>query len=155
MAEEVIVAFTARATQDVGHQIQASRASIGILDSSLNLTLRRTLVDIDTLLRLGLALVLGVVGNEGTLDLVGVEDSGLLAVGLGDLFLIGIGADLKEVCRVMEVRCVSLRFPKKKKKRGSKNAMSKEKGVLTYHRRSHWHLHLRPHHRVDQRSHSL
>lgn len=46
---------------------------------------------------LGLALILGVIGDEGALDFVRVQGTRLLAVGFGDLFLIGIRADLEEI----------------------------------------------------------
>lgn len=108
----MVVTLTVRAAQDVGDEVQTGRAGVGVLDCGVNLALSRTLVDIDPLIGLGLALVLGVVGDEGALDLVRVDGSRLLAVGLGDLFLIGIGTDLEEVCSGpgIEVRYVSLKM---------------------------------------------
>jgi hypothetical protein len=95
----VVVTLAVRAAEDVGDEVQTGGAGVGVSDCGVNLALRRTLVDIDPFVGLGLALVLGVVGDEGALDLVRVDGSGLLAVGLGDLFLIGIGTDLEEVWR--------------------------------------------------------
>jgi len=54
---------------------------------------------VDALLGFGLGLVLGVVCDESALDLVWMDGSGLLAVGFGDLVLVGIGTDLEEVYR--------------------------------------------------------
>lgn len=95
----MVVTLAIRATEDVGDEVQTGRPGVGVSDCGINLALSRTLVDIDPLVGLGLVLVLGVVGDEGTLDLVRVDGSGLLAVGFGDLFLIGIGTDLEEVWR--------------------------------------------------------
>lgn len=97
--KEVVVTLAIRAAEDVGDEVQPGRPGVGVSDCGINLALSRTLVDIDPLVGLGLVLVLGVVGDEGTLDLVRVDGSGLLAVGFGDLFLIGIGTDLEEVWR--------------------------------------------------------
>ena len=97
--KEVVVTLAIRAAEDVGDEVQTGRPGVGVSDCGINLALSRTLVDIDPLVGLGLVLVLGVVGDEGTLDLVRVDGSGLLAVGFGDLFLIGIGTDLEEVWR--------------------------------------------------------
>lgn len=107
----MVVTLAVGAAQDVGDEVQTGRAGVGVLDCGVNLALSRSLVDIDPLVGLGLALVLGVVGDEGALDLVRVDGSRLLAVCLGDLFLIGIGTDLEEVCRSgLEVRYVSLKM---------------------------------------------
>lgn len=101
----MVVTLAVSAAQDVGDEVQTGRAGVGVLNCGVNLALSRSLVDIDPLVRLGLALVLGVIGDEGAFDLVWVDGSRLLAVGLGDLFLIGIGTDLEEVCRLgIEVR---------------------------------------------------
>lgn len=114
----MVVTLAVGTAQDVGDEVQTGRAGVGVLDCGVNLALSRPLVDIDPLVGLGLALVLGVVGDEGALDLVRVDGSRLLAVGLGDLFLIGIGTDLEEVCKSgIEVRYVSLRMMKIKMKR--------------------------------------
>lgn len=94
----MIVALTARALKDIRNQVQTSRAGGGSLEGSIDLALGGTGRNVDAGLGgLGLALVFGVVGNERTLDLVRVDNAGLLAVGLGDLFQIGIWADLEEV----------------------------------------------------------
>jgi len=61
------------------------------------LTLGRTGGDIDTLFGLGIGLVFGEIGDERPLDLVWVQGTRLLAVGFGDLFLVGIRADFEEV----------------------------------------------------------
>lgn len=107
----MVVTLAVGAAQDVGDEVQTGRAGVGVLDCGVNLALSRSLVDIDPLVGLGLGLVLGVVGDEGALDLVRVDGSRLLAVCLGDLFLIGIGTDLEEVCRSgLEVRYVSLKM---------------------------------------------
>ena len=114
----MVVTLAVGAAQDVGDEVQTGRAGVGVLDCGVNLALSRSLVDIDPLVGLGLALVLGVVGDEGALDLVRVDGSRLLAVCLGDLFLIGIGTDLEEVCRSgLEVRYVSLKMMEIKMKR--------------------------------------
>lgn len=71
---------------------------MGLLDSGSNFALGGTLADMDALLgSFGLALVLGTVGDEGSLDLVGVEKSGFLAVGLVQFVLVGIGTHTEEV----------------------------------------------------------
>lgn len=95
--QEVIVALAAGATQDIGDEVQTSGAGGSSLDRGIDLALGRAGGDVDTLLGFGIVLVLGVVGDEGSLDLVRVQGTRLLAVGLCDLFLIGIRADLEEV----------------------------------------------------------
>jgi hypothetical protein len=94
----VIVALTARALEDIRNEVQTSRADRGSLESRIDLALGGTGGNVDAGLGgFGLALVFGVVGNESTLDLVGMDNAGLLAICLGDLFQIGIWADLEEV----------------------------------------------------------
>ena len=53
--------------------------------------------NIDALLGLGIGLVLGIIGDEGALHLVRVQSTRLGTVSLGDLLLVGIRADFKEV----------------------------------------------------------
>lgn len=94
----MIVALTPRALQDIRNEVQPSRAGRGSLESSIDLAFGRTRGNVDAGLGgFGLVLVFGVVRNESTLDLVGMDNAGLFAVGLGDLFQIGIWADLEEV----------------------------------------------------------
>lgn len=67
---------------------------MSLLDGIVDLTLGRALVG--TLF--GFGLVLGAVGDEGALDLVRVEETGFLAVGLVQVVLVGIGASTQEIC---------------------------------------------------------
>lgn len=127
----MVVTLAVGAAQDVGDEVQTGRAGVGVLDCGVNLALSRSLVDIDPLVGLGLALVLGVVGDEGALDLVRVDGSRLLAVGLGDLFLIGIGTDLEEVCSAgTELDTYALKESKmEKKEQKEQNAMLERRHI--------------------------
>lgn len=127
----MVITLTVGAAQDVGDEVQTSGAGIGVLDCSVNLALGRTLVDIDALVGLGLVLVLGVVGNESALDLVRVDGSRLLAVGLGDLVLIGIGTNLEEVCSAgTELDTYALKESKmEKKEQKEQNAMLERRHI--------------------------
>jgi hypothetical protein len=96
--QKVIVTLTTGSAEDVGDGVQASSPFMGFLDSRGNFALGGSLVDMDALLGgFGFALVLGAVGDEGSLDLVGVEKSGFLAVGLVQFVLVGIGTHTEEV----------------------------------------------------------
>lgn len=85
--EEVIVSLALRATEDVCHYAETSKASRSFLAESIDLLLRRLLVLVD--MDGGLVSLLGlldwwggVVGSDETLTgLVGVQDTGLLLVG--------------------------------------------------------------------------
>lgn len=96
--QEVIVALATGPLEDVGNEVQARGAGIGFLDGGVDFALRGTLVHVHALVGLGLGLILGVIGDEGAADLVRVQVLGLFAVGLDDLLLVGIGANLEEVC---------------------------------------------------------
>jgi hypothetical protein len=69
----VIVALAAGATQDIGDEVQTTGAGGSSLDRGIDLALGRAGGDVDTLLGFGIVLVLGVVGDEGSLDLVRVQ----------------------------------------------------------------------------------
>jgi hypothetical protein len=95
--QEVIIALAAGTLEHVGDEVQACGAGIGVLDGGVDFALGGALVHVHAFGGLGLGLVLGVIGDEGATDLVWVQVLGLFAVGLDDLFLVGIGADLEEV----------------------------------------------------------
>lgn len=98
IGNEVVVASTAGALQDVGDNGQAGLAVRSLLDGGLDLGLRGALGDLDAgLLVLLVLLGLGALGGELLLDLVGVEGTGLLAVGFVDIILGGRGGDAEEV----------------------------------------------------------
>lgn len=92
VAEEVIVALAFRATKNVGHYAEASKASRGFLAESIDLLLCRllVLVDVDGGLFTLLGLLYrrgGIVGSDETLTgLVRVQDTSLLLVGGIDVF---------------------------------------------------------------------
>lgn len=95
----MVVALATRATEDIGDGVEASGALMCLLHSSGDFPLRRTLVDMDTGLGgLGARLVLGAVGDERPLDFIGVQESGLLTVGLAQFVLVGIGFGAEEIC---------------------------------------------------------
>ena len=95
----MVVPLTRRTAKDVSDGVQAGGSFGGLLDGRRDLALGGTLVDMNPrLARLRLGLVLGAVGNEGASDLVGVEKSGFLAVGLVQFILVGIGLNLEEIC---------------------------------------------------------
>lgn len=90
--EEVVVAFTGRATEDIGDDVQTGGSLVGFADGLVDLALRWTLVDVDALLRgLRFGLVLGGVGDEGALDLVRVYEARFLAVSFVEGVLVGVG----------------------------------------------------------------
>lgn len=92
VAEEVIVALAFRATKNVGHYAEASKASRGFLAESIDLLLCRllVLVDVDGGLFTLLGLLdrrCGIVGSDEALTgLVRVQDTSLLLVGGIDVF---------------------------------------------------------------------
>lgn len=92
VAEEVIVALAFRATKNVGHYAEASKASRGFLAESIDLLLGRllVLVDVDGGLFTLLGLLDrrgGIVGSDEALTgLVRVQDTSLLLVGGIDVF---------------------------------------------------------------------
>lgn len=100
IAQEMIVAFSAGSSQDVGHYTEARKSITGSFGCSLDLCLRRALRDMDSwllALRLGLVLACGSIGDELLLDLVGVKKTGPLAVGLVDFVLGRGGSDAYEI----------------------------------------------------------
>lgn len=95
VTEEVVVALALRATKDVGHYAETSKASRGLLAEGIDLLLRRLLILLDMDGRLvSLLCVLdrrrGVVGSDETLTgLVRVQDTSLLLVGSVDGVKVG------------------------------------------------------------------
>lgn len=85
--KEVIVAFTSRATQDVGNQRQAGLALRSVLDGGIDLCLGSGFGSGST----GFLVVLAAELEQLLLDLVRVQGPRLLAVGLGDVVLGGRG----------------------------------------------------------------
>ena len=73
IAEEVIVALSARASQDVGHYTQARKAIAGCLGCGVDLCFRRALGDMNArFLALGFSFASRFLGDELLLDFVGV-----------------------------------------------------------------------------------
>jgi hypothetical protein len=70
----MIVAFSSRASKNIGHYAQARESIAGSFGGSFDLGLRGPFRDCDTrlLLTLWLALSSGLVGNELLLDFVGM-----------------------------------------------------------------------------------
>lgn len=95
----MVVALATRATEDIGDGVEASGALMSLLHGRSDFALRRTTVDMDTGLGgLGARLVLGAVGDEGPLDFIGMQKSGLLTVGLAQFILVGVGFGAEKIC---------------------------------------------------------
>lgn len=98
--EEMVVALAAGPAEDVGDGVEAGGTFVGFLDGGGDFALRGALVDVDAGLGgFGPGLVRGAVGDEAALDLVRVQLTRSLAVGLVEFVLVGAGLDTEEICR--------------------------------------------------------
>jgi hypothetical protein len=88
----MVIPLSALSSQDIGHYAQTRESIAGGLGRGLDFGLRGAFGYMDAWLLLGLRLILAsrFVGDELLLDFVWMQESGLLAVGLVDLFLICI-----------------------------------------------------------------
>lgn len=94
IGEEVVVSVALGATEDVGDEGETSLSLAGLLHSSLDLSIGRRLSLCASLL------VLCSLGSHSLSDLVRVQISGLLAIGLGNVIERGRGRDAEDVVEV-------------------------------------------------------
>lgn len=67
---------------------------MGFLDGRIDLAFRRTVGNMNaSLIGFGFALVFRGIGDEGSLDFIGMKEPRLLTVGLVDIILVGIGTN--------------------------------------------------------------
>lgn len=95
IAEEMIVALSARASKNVGHYTQARESVAGCFGRGGNLCFGWAFGDMNAwLLAFGFVLASRFLSNELLLDFVGVEKTRLLAVGFVDFVLVRRGSDI-------------------------------------------------------------
>jgi len=100
VGQEMIVTLTSWTTQDVGDYTQSRESIRCSLTSSRDFRLGWSLAHVHTWLLLAsfwFVFACGSIGDELLLDLVGMEGSRPLAIGLVDVVLVGIGLDAYEI----------------------------------------------------------